>query len=884
MTLHLLGFWLRSLRYAWARSLTQLLAVAAGLALLGSILFFVAGNLGSMTRAAATRVPLDWQAAVPDAATATALAGKIHDVQGIVGAAPAATATLSGASHETANGLATAGSGSILAVPPDYLDHFHPFHLLTGHLNPSGVVLSQPLASTLQAQVGDRVVLQLTPLQTAPVVTVTGVAVIDVSELLFQPLGVSAAGAPATPPSQVVLAPIELFQQRLAGAQGVQWEVHAQVDRALIPGGPAEAQQRLTTFRHVVERTFPGELSIADNLGAALGVAAEQALYGQAIFIFLALPGVVIALWLAFYAAASGANDERRDIALLRTRGATRPDIVGAAVAQGLVVGVVAALIGLISALLAVSASGTTSWGLGTADLVRTGLVLVILGLCAGVGARLGIALRSYAAVVAAARAREPRATRPLWARLYLDVVALILSAIVFAIDRATGLSAVVTPDSNPTLALSLYSFLAPSLLWIGATLLLVRAGAAALRWAARRFPAARGSARLWPFLIQSAGRRALAVSRAVILVGLLLSFGISLGLFSATYDQQALADARLTLGADVVVTAPPNSQLSASTLAAVTSTPGVIHASGMRHTFAYVGPDLQDLLAIDPAGIAGATQLRDSYFSGTSATAALDALHQHADGVLVSAETIKDYGLGVGDLIRLRLLDATTSQYRTVDFHVIGVVKEFPTAPKDSFLVANLPYVLTVTHVAGPDVVLISAPRDPHGTRGLVQHAVAPVGARTADITEQAAATSSSLTAVSLAGISRLEEGFAVALALVAVVLFGGLTGIERRREFATMAAMGARLRTIASFVWTETTVVAGTAAALAIALGTALAFMLVTILTHVFDPPPDALAVPWRFVVLLALALVAGALVSAALTLVVLRQADLSSTLREG
>jgi putative ABC transport system permease protein len=441
-----------------------------------------------------------------------------------------------------------------------------------------------------------------------------------------------------------------------------------------------------------------------------------------------------------------------------------------------------------------------------------------------------------------------------------------------------------VTPDSNPTLALSLYSFLAPTLLWVGATLLLVRAGAASLGWAARRFPAAGGSARLLPFLIQSAGRRAIAVSRAVILVGLLLSFGISLGLFSATYDQQSLADARLTLGADVVVTAPPNSRLSPSTLTAVAGTAGVTHASAMRHTYAYVGPDLQDLLAIDPLGIASATQLRDSYFTGMSAAAALDSLHQRPDGILVSAETIKDYGLGVGDLIRLRLLDATTSQYRTVDFHVMGVVKEFPTAPKDSFLVANLPYVLAVTHQGGPNVDLVSAPHDPHGVRGQVQRAVAADGATSADISEQAAATSSSLTAVSLAGISRLEEGFAVALALVAVVLFGGLTGIERRREFATMAAMGARLRTIASFVWTETTVVAGTAAALAAALGTALALMLVTILTHVFDPPPDALALPWRFVVLLAVAVLAGAVASAALALVVLRRADLSSILREG
>src|SRR6202011_4793549 len=98
----------------------------------------------------------------------------------------------------------------------------------------------------------------------------------------------------------------------------IQWQIHAQVDRAVLTGGPAEAQQTLATFRHVVERTFPGELSVGDNLDAALAVAAQQALYGQAIFIFLGLPGVLIALWLAYYAAAAGAAGDRRDIALLR--------------------------------------------------------------------------------------------------------------------------------------------------------------------------------------------------------------------------------------------------------------------------------------------------------------------------------------------------------------------------------------------------------------------------------------------------------------------------------------------------------------------------------------------------------------------------------------
>ena len=50
-----------------------------------------------------------------------------------------------------------------------------------------------------------------------------------------------------------------------------------------------------------------------------------------------------------------------------------------------------------------------------------------------------------------------------------------------------TGFSAVVNPDSNPTLSLSVYMFFAPALLWLGAVLLLVRLRGRAVAWAAGR-------------------------------------------------------------------------------------------------------------------------------------------------------------------------------------------------------------------------------------------------------------------------------------------------------------------------------------------------------------------------------------------------------------
>ena len=131
------------------------------------------------------------------------------------------------------------------------------------------------------------------------------------------------------------------------------------------------------------------------------------------------------------------------------------------------------------------------------------------------------------------------------------------LSGLIFWLTASTGFSAVVNPDSNPTLSLSVYMFFAPALLWIGTTLLLVRLRGRIFGVGARLLGGVGGSGRR-RFLLASASRRGAAINRGLVFVGLLLAFGVSMGVFAATYDQQAAVDAQLTLGADVVATAPP--------------------------------------------------------------------------------------------------------------------------------------------------------------------------------------------------------------------------------------------------------------------------------------------------------------------------------------
>jgi putative ABC transport system permease protein len=383
-------------------------------------------------------------------------------------------------------------------------------------------------------------------------------------------------------------------------------------------------------------------------------------------------------------------------------------------------------------------------------------------------------------------------------------------------------------------------------------------------------------------FLLASAGRRGGAINRGLVVVGLLLAFGVNLGIFTATYNQQATVDAQLTIGGDVTVNAAPGVASSRNLPAKIAAVPGVQGATPVDHSYAYVGPDLQDTFGIDASTINKGTTLRDSYFIGGGASDTMKRLRATPDGILVSKETIADYSLKRGDLLKLRVLDHRTGQFRVVPFHVVGVVQEFPSAPRDSFMVTNLSYLQAADHAGGPNVVFAKS-NDPGATSRRVAAATHGDGALVKNIDQQSQQTASSITTVDLRGISKIEEIFTVALAAAAMALFVTLAVIERRHEFATMAALGASLREVGAFVWSEAALVLGAGLVLAGGLGWLLSKMLVAMLQHVFDPPPDHLAVPWAYLIGLGGAALVGGTVATALAGRRLRRLQLGAILRE-
>ena len=891
---------LRGLVRAPANSLARVLVLAAAVALLGSMLIFIGNSLRTMTQSSVRSVPLDWQGPVSSYGAAVKVATGVAKQPGVLEAAPVATAPFSGAAHKASVGEIRSSAGAILAVPPGYQAHIKTFRFLHGALRPGSIVLDQQLAATLQAGIGDRIALTPRPGASPVSLPVSGIAVVTSPDVLFQPLNPLAGPAAAQPPANVAIMPIETFAHRVApllppidtaspgssaipGAQrGIQWQVQAQVDPQALRGSPAAALKQATQIRNRVERSFPGQVQFVDNLADNLSTAAGDALYAETLYVMLAVPGALVALALAYLAALGTVERDRRDLGLLRSRGASRRDLLKLTGAESGAIGLLAGAIGTGAALLAVRYLVSNS---GSVGLTRA---LVTLAICTGLAfvgaaaARVGAGLAAFRGSVTEARRSVQRTGKPLWQRLYLDVLALAVSGLVYWLTARTGFSAVVNPDSNPTLSLSIYMFLAPALLWLGATLLLVRVRGRAVAWIARRAAGERATTSTG-FLLASAGRRGAAINRGLVVTALLLAFGVNLGIFTATYDQQTRVDAELTLGADVVITAPPGAVAKHGLQQRIERVKGVSGTTAVDHSYAYVGPDLQDTFGIDANTFTRATTLRNSYFLGGSASQMLSRLRARKDGIVVPKETVTDYSLGQGDLLKLRVLDRRSGAFRIARFHVVGIVQEFPSAPRDSFMVANLAYLQGVTHDAGPNLVFVKAPSDPAAVSTRIAAATRSFGTGVKNIRRQSVQTSSSITAVDLAGISRIEEAFAILLAAAAIGLFVLVALAERRHEFATMAALGASLRSIAAFVWSEAALVVGAALACAAILGWLLAQMLVAMLQHVFDPPPSHLAVPWAFLGSLAGAAVFGGAVAVALASRGLARLRLGSILRE-
>lgn len=879
--------WLRGLlRHRTASLLLGTAGVAIAVSLLASLGSFIAASQATMTARAAAGVAVDWQVEVRPNSSGTTAA----DVQAALQKDPANQAVLPvgyartpGLQATTQGTTQTTGAGQVLGIPSNYATTFpQGIRLLTGSMH--GTLLAQQTAANLHAAPGDTVTIKRPG--SPPITTkVAGVVELPQADSLFQRVGAPPQSQLVAPPDNVVLLTSRtwqhgfgrLLQQSLhqsgsgrSPAASVQF--HVRRSRTL-PSDPASAFTAITHAANNLQAATSGAAVVGDNLGSSLDAAREDAAYARILFLFLAVPGAVLAAGLTAAVTQAGAPRRRRDQNLLRARGASTSQLTRLIVAEGAVTALLGGALGLgIAAAIGATSFGSARFGAstGTSLAWAAGAFLVgcvIVGLVCVLPARREINRQPTLPGGAAVDADAPhQARRPAWLGWARDLLMLAAALGVLWAAGRNQYTLVLAPEGVPQLSVSYWAFLAPALAWVAAGLLgwrlsdlFLRRGTPVLNLLLRPI-----DRQVSTYAARALSRQGRPVARTAVLVGLAFAFAASTATFNATYQQQAQVDAQLTNGADVTVNTSPGTTISAAQAAQesakLAALPGVHAVQPMLHRYAYVGSDLQDLYGINPHTISTATTLQDPYFQGGTTAQVLARLSARPDAVLVSAETVNDYQLSLGDELRLRLQDGRTHTYTTVTFHYAGIVNEFPTAPKDSFLVANSSYVARQTHNPTVGTYLVNTGgTNISSVAAAVQQQVG-TSATVTTIDQSQGLVSSSLTSVDLSGLSRIELAYALVIAAAAGTVMLALGLDARRRGTALITLLGARRRQLAAFEAGEPLLVAILGLTIGALVGWGMSELLVKILTGVFDPPPSWLAVPWGYLAGLAVVVIGG------------------------
>lgn len=829
------------------------IGVMVSVALLVSLAAFLTHSSATMTERATSAVPIDWQVELIPSADPAKIAADIRKAAKVTALQQVEYADTAGFQAKTGGTVQTTGPGKAIAWDPSYLKDF-PKELRPLVGATSGALLAQQTAANLHARPGDVITVERIGLPPVDV-KIDGVVDLPDADALFQAVGLPKTAQPQAPPDNVlILPPAEWHRifdpQTAAHAGSTRIQFHVRIDHASLPSAPTAAYTTVTGETHNLEARVAGNALVSDNLGARLGAVREDALYATVLFLFLGVPGIFLAALLTMSATAANATQRRVEQALLRVRGASMQRILGLAAGEALLTGAIGIVVG---AGLTIAAAWFIGAGLpGDAAVVAA----VILGFALALASILLPAWLAGRHVSAAQGRRSVERVRPMpWERFYPDLILIALSGLLFWLSASGGYQIVLAPEGVAATAVDYKAFIAPALLWVGSALLALRLARLALRsrhglaaWLVRPIAGI-----LTPVVSSTMARQSPRIALATAMLALAVAFAVSTAIFNTTYNAQARVDAELTNGSDVTVfgtTADP----AGAHLQGLSALPDAAAAVPMQHRYAYVGSDLQDMYGIHTDTIGSATNLSNAYFTGLSASEALHRLQNTPDGVLVSAETVNDFQLKIGDRINLRLMDAKDHQYHAVPFTFIGIVREFPTAPKDSFLVANAAYLAKTTHDPAAEYVLMKAAGKPAALAREATNLLQGLpGLKVKDIAGVTHIIGSSLTAVDLRGLTRIELAFAVALTAAASGLLLLLGFFERRRSFAILDALGARPWQMASFIWSEGVLVLAGGVVMGAAVGIAIAWMLVKLLTGVFDPPPEALAWPAGYLALL-------------------------------
>ena len=881
-------FWLlrHGLRRAPRRLVLEAIGIAFPVAMLAATLLFVDDAVQSMTPVALAPVQIEMRAVAKSIdVDIAAVSAKLATAAGVKYAEPFAAASVI-----VAPGTSGQVTARLFAVKPDYVER-HPFvNVKDGSLS-KGALISQSVRAAPGFEAAKSITISLPG--DAPDLNLTlpidGVADLrDATTWFSVPYG-EAQGDIVTVPRAIVidydtylrdvlpvlktwaerggLPPFDPGGDELPRST---LEAHVSIDHATYPPDPGAAEIWTGKLQKALGLLAGAPVIVADNAAEALMESKQDATNAKILFLLLGIPGVLVAGVLGLTGASTLVEANRREAALLRMRGATGSQIAGLSTAQAAIAGVAGAMLGLIAAGLLVSAvTGQFVWrGVPADDLWLSVLPALLAGAMTSVVRVIGLRRASRQAEVVERRLLD-RGWMPVWRRAWLDLVLILVGAAILAVNFIAG-GLKPSPIEGPALALSFYVLLAPVLIWLGATLLVIRGLLALLAaWSrperARPFTSWRGAALRW------LGRRPAQTGRALAIGALAVAFGTEVLTFAATYQTAKQTDVEAAIGSDLRLTpGDPRFPLPALGSAIAVTSP-------IRIAPARVDSDRKAILAIDLASFTKAVTTSPRMLAGEG----LEGLAKEPTGALINSEIAKDYELKVGDKLPLTSFPDDFENASELELPIVGIFSSFPpTFPVTEVvtLVGALPrantvppdyYLARVANGQVPAEVAASLRSGPLAQKFVVSTIASP---------EQRG-----MTALNLTGLSVIEAIGASLIAAVGAAMLGAFLILERRREFAILHTMGAdRSQLLTGPVLEGTAVVAGSLL-IGLPVGLGLGMLAVRVLGLFFTLEPPLLTLPAAGLAALALFMAAASAVALGLALAAVTHVRAASVLRE-
>jgi putative ABC transport system permease protein len=739
------------------------------------------------------------------------------------------------------------------------------------------------------------------PGRSSPVsLLVSGIADLSHAEPLFASRNGESVGDFIYVPNSLVIPP-ELFEEVIRPALRTDaasatpavtnppvLEVDVQIDRSRLSTDPASALIRTQGLRRSIERIAPGQVQVIDNLSTTLTVARADAVVAKILFLFLGLPGVLLAAFLSGYAGSLLVQAQRREHAILRTRGAQPGHLTRLLTYNTLEVASLGSLLGLflgMATLILVFGRSTLSEA-APRDLLISALLAVAAGTVATALAIYLPGRRALSREVSEERREMSVQAPPAWLRFRLDFLLLAVAAVVELVLYLSG-GFTPTPAEGQSVSLSFYLLLAPLMVWLGGTLLMARL----FLLAAPRTPTPPGGrfgSMIGGTLRRSLKRRPGALASGIIGVALAVALGTNVAIVVATYDAEKAADARFVVGSDLRVTPSalspqPTGFANQLQVPGVTGvTPVVFHIAN-----AAVGTDKKDLAAVDPSSLQRTAELPDSFFLDGSASAAMSSLRAEPGALLVEWELARDFNIQTGDPLKVQLSNVSGRDV-SASFRVAGRFRQFPGFPQHVDLIVNQSYYQAVTGRSTVDFFLVRiADASDAGLKRTAKALLAGPG-RAVPLRVESIATAvnrdqSTLAALNLRGLGTLDALYTVLLgaAGISIFVFGLL--LQRRKEYVTLRALGMRMRQLQGLIVGEAALVATCGLLVGVLIGTLMAYLFVQILRPLFTLPPDRLAFPAGQMTALAALVLTGMAVSTLAASAILRRLRPVELLRE-